>query len=221
MLSCFALRSFIASLAQSQGTVLTHGRRAALALYQRSVLVQGQRAAGGGPGAGDGDSSRSYIPRRALLYVPASSSRMLSKVAQIKADCVVLELEDGVALSAKAEARRNVREYLDALLEKGPHQCYELGVRINSVASGLLCDDIGEVAGAKHLPDAFMVPKVDSVDDLAVIYGAFRAAYGDERIKNSVNCSSDSQPNDHELWLLCIGDSIPRIDSQVLNKSYL
>lgn len=50
-----------------------------------TALVQGQRAALSAAGAcADGDSPRQYVPRRALLYVPASNPKMLSKVAQIK-----------------------------------------------------------------------------------------------------------------------------------------
>lgn len=49
-----------------------------------------------------------YVPRRALLYVPASNQKMLDKVPLMQADSVVLELEDGVALTAKADARQRV-----------------------------------------------------------------------------------------------------------------
>lgn len=53
----------------------------------------------------------------------------------------MLELEDGVALSAKALARRQATQTLDKLI--GQHlNCFELGLRVNSVASGLLEDDV-------------------------------------------------------------------------------
>lgn len=51
-------------------------------------------------------------------------------------------MEDGVAASAKAEARVNIRKYLDELPSKGIHKCLELGVRVNSVASQLIYDDV-------------------------------------------------------------------------------
>lgn len=59
--------------------------------------------------AGVRDAAK-YVPRRALLYVPASNQKMLDKVPMMQADSVVLELEDGVALTAKADARVRVRE---------------------------------------------------------------------------------------------------------------
>uniref|UniRef100_A0A914Z2V9 Citramalyl-CoA lyase, mitochondrial n=1 Tax=Panagrolaimus superbus TaxID=310955 RepID=A0A914Z2V9_9BILA len=128
---------------------------------------------------------KGYIPRRALLYVPGSNEKMLTKVPTIKVDSLVLELEDGVALTSKTIARHNIAKYLDNLESKGDHQCFELGVRINSVSSGLLLDDLKELSKAKQLPQAFMIPKVDSPEDLAAIWDAFRSTYGAERIQNS------------------------------------
>ena len=130
---------------------------------------------------------KGYIPRRALLYVPGSSEKMLAKVPTIKVDSLVLELEDGVALTSKAVARQNIAAYLDNLPSKGDHQCFELGVRINSISSGLLKDDLTELSKAKQLPQAFMIPKVDTPEDLATIWDAFRTTYGVERIQNSVS----------------------------------
>ncbi|KAH7702231.1 Protein C01G10.7 [Aphelenchoides avenae] len=127
-----------------------------------------------------------YIPRRAVLYVPGSEKRMLDKVPKIQADCVALELEDGVALSAKTEARINVREYFEGLSKDPSHECFELAVRINSVASGLLHDDLKELSKAEHLPQAFIIPKVDSPEELATIWDAFRTTYGADRISKSV-----------------------------------
>uniref|UniRef100_A0A0M3I1F5 Citramalyl-CoA lyase, mitochondrial n=2 Tax=Ascaris TaxID=6251 RepID=A0A0M3I1F5_ASCLU len=126
-----------------------------------------------------------YVPRRAVLYVPGSSEKMLKKVPQIQVDCLVLEMEDGVAASAKAEARVNIRKYLDELPSKGIHKCLELGVRVNSVASQLIYDDVKELAKSPNMPEAFMVPKVDSIEDLASIFDVFRSTYGDKRIASA------------------------------------
>ncbi|VDK46779.1 unnamed protein product [Anisakis simplex] len=126
-----------------------------------------------------------YVPRRAVLYVPGSSEKMLKKVPQIEVDCLVLEMEDGVAMSAKEEARLNIRKYLDELPAKGTHKCLELGVRVNSVASQLIYEDVKEVAKSENMPEAFMIPKVDSIEDLAAVFEAFRSAYGEKRISES------------------------------------
>uniref|UniRef100_A0A914WM41 Citramalyl-CoA lyase, mitochondrial n=1 Tax=Plectus sambesii TaxID=2011161 RepID=A0A914WM41_9BILA len=134
-------------------------------------------------GTGASSSNDKYVPRRALLYVPASNPKMLDKAPKLQVDCLVLELEDGVALTAKAEARQNIRKYLDNWPQQ--HACHEVGVRVNSVSSGLLADDVTELAKSSKLPDAFMVPKIDSVDDLNTVWKTFRSAYGDQRIRNT------------------------------------
>ncbi|KAK5969750.1 Citrate lyase subunit beta protein mitochondrial [Trichostrongylus colubriformis] len=125
-----------------------------------------------------------YVPRRALLYVPASNQKMLDKVPNIQADCVVLELEDGVAITSKEVARRQATQALDKLSGERL-RCFELGLRVNSVASGLLEDDVKEVCKAEHLPQAFMVPKVDSPEDVAAIYDVFKANYSAKRITDT------------------------------------
>uniref|UniRef100_A0A7E4W307 Citramalyl-CoA lyase, mitochondrial n=1 Tax=Panagrellus redivivus TaxID=6233 RepID=A0A7E4W307_PANRE len=128
---------------------------------------------------------KGFVPRRALLYVPGSSEKVLAKVPKIKVDSLVLELEDGCPLASKAQARTNIAAYLDDLPSKGDHACFELGVRVNSVSSGLLADDVKELSKAKHLPQVFLVPKVDDPDELAAIWDIFKTNYGAERIQNS------------------------------------
>ncbi|XP_047482350.1 citramalyl-CoA lyase, mitochondrial-like [Penaeus chinensis] len=48
-----------------------------------------------------GPEKRRYIPRRAVLYVPGSDERKLKKIPSLGADCIVMDCEDGVALSKK------------------------------------------------------------------------------------------------------------------------
>lgn len=48
-----------------------------------------------------GPENRRYIPRRAVLYVPGSDERKLKKIPSLGADCIVMDCEDGVALSKK------------------------------------------------------------------------------------------------------------------------
>ncbi|KAF7252761.1 Citramalyl-CoA lyase, mitochondrial, partial [Varanus komodoensis] len=45
--------------------------------------------------------SQSYIPRRAVLYVPADDERKIQKIPSLHVDCAVLDCEDGVALTRK------------------------------------------------------------------------------------------------------------------------
>ena len=46
-----------------------------------------------------------YRPRRTCLSVPASSAKMIEKAKSLPADEVFLDLEDAVAVDAKAQAR--------------------------------------------------------------------------------------------------------------------
>lgn len=47
-----------------------------------------------------------HIPRRALLYVPGDDKRKLRKALQVEADCIALDLEDGVAMNKKVQKIR-------------------------------------------------------------------------------------------------------------------
>ena len=40
-------------------------------------------------------------PRRSLLFVPADDKKKITKATNLKADCIVLECEDGVAMNQK------------------------------------------------------------------------------------------------------------------------
>jgi citrate lyase beta subunit len=92
--------------------------------------------------------------RRALLYVPGSDERKIQKAATLNADSVCLDLEDGVALNRKAEARviaaRLLRELDFGRSEKL--------ARLNAIGSGLEADDLAAVLPAH--PDGIVVPKV-------------------------------------------------------------
>ncbi|CDW53033.1 citrate lyase beta [Trichuris trichiura] len=105
------------------------------------------------------------VYRRAMMYVPASDERKLAKLPELKADCVVLDCEDGVAINRKREARSNVAK----LLSSADTKCgaKELGWRLNSVSSGLLEEDLREVGASGAIPQAVMLPKVNSVQDLS------------------------------------------------------
>ncbi|EFE33028.1 uncharacterized protein ARB_00115 [Trichophyton benhamiae CBS 112371] len=110
------------------------------------------------------------VLRRALLYVPGSSQRMLDKSRMLSVDCIAYDLEDSVTPSKKAEARRLVRAALDL---PSPAGVRERAVRINSVGSGLALADLTEVLTASQLKSpnlsTLVVPKVDSASDLTFI----------------------------------------------------
>jgi citrate lyase beta subunit len=96
--------------------------------------------------------------RRALLYMPGDDERKIRKAATLDVDCVCLDMEDGVALSRKAEARA----LIPAMLAELSFGRGERLVRINPVGSGMEADDL--IAGLEGRPDGIVIPKVESGD---------------------------------------------------------
>jgi citrate lyase beta subunit len=98
--------------------------------------------------------------RRALLYIPGDDRHKIEKALIFGADCICLDMEDGVAQNRKAEARRTVASALRDL----PFGTSEKLARINPVGSGLEKEDI-EAALRSH-PDGIIVPKTESLEQV-------------------------------------------------------
>ena len=90
---------------------------------------------------------------------------MLAKAAGLPADEIVVDLEDGVAAADKVAARDN----LAAARALGT-----LAVRINAVGTEWWKDDLAAAASA----DAIIVPKVESVDEVARVAERLRVGVG-------------------------------------------
>ncbi len=99
-------------------------------------------------------------PRRALLYVPGTSMKMMTKAASLGVDSVCLDLEDAVALAQKEEARHLVAQALSELDFGRTERC----VRINEAGSELAAADLKAIL--PNHPDAIILPKVSSPDAL-------------------------------------------------------
>ena len=102
-------------------------------------------------------------PRRSLLFMPGSNPRALEKARGLAADGLILDLEDSVAPEAKASAREQIAQ---AVAAKG-FGSREILIRTNGVDTPWWGDDVA--MAAKAAPDGILVPKVSSVDDLALI----------------------------------------------------
>lgn len=130
------------------------------------------------------------IIRRALLYVPGSSQRMLDKSRGIASvDTVAYDLEDSVTPGKKAEARANLRQLLEQPRVAGIR---EQAVRINSVDSGYALDDLTEVLKAPNL-DALVIPKVNSASDLHFVTDVIRHALP-QRHSSTPSSQNQEQP---------------------------
>ena len=114
----------------------------------------------------------SIRPRRSLLYMPGSNPRALDKARSLPADGLILDMEDSVAPDAKQLAR----EQIIAALADGGYGHRELMVRINALNTQWGLEDIAAISAAGTAPDAVLIPKIDTADDVNQAIAAFEAA---------------------------------------------
>lgn len=106
---------------------------------------------------------------RSVLFAPANRADLLAKLSRSGPDAAVMDIEDAVPGNAKAEARAVAREMTPELAAT------EMTVlaRVNALASEFFTDDL-TVLGPGI--DAVVVPKIESVDDVAAIAAALASA---------------------------------------------
>ena len=98
--------------------------------------------------------------RRALLYMPGDNWKMVTKSITLGVDSICMDMEDGTAVTKKAEARATIVRALQEL----DFGTSEKLARINSVGSGWEKDDIEAVL--PFHPDGIVIPKVESLDHI-------------------------------------------------------
>jgi citrate lyase subunit beta/citryl-CoA lyase len=98
---------------------------------------------------------------RTFLFAPGNHPRRVAKALSLGADAVILDLEDAVATSDKAAARKPVAEAL-----KGPRRCRGY-VRVNAPSTPFCYQDLVETLHDKV--DGVVLPKVESAADLHAI----------------------------------------------------
>ena len=99
-------------------------------------------------------------PRRSVLYMPGSNARALEKAKTLPADALILDLEDAVAPGAKELARKQVCEAVKA----GGFGPREVTIRVNGLKTPYGAADFAAALDAA--PDAILLPKVETPDDL-------------------------------------------------------
>jgi citrate lyase subunit beta/citryl-CoA lyase len=109
-------------------------------------------------------------PRRSVLYMPGSNARALEKARGLKADALILDLEDAVAADAKDVARKQVCESVAA---KGFGK-REIVIRANALSTPWGRDDLKAAAACS--PDAILFPKISSPEELKEIEDMLRGA---------------------------------------------
>jgi citrate lyase subunit beta/citryl-CoA lyase len=95
------------------------------------------------------------VKLRSLLFVPSDRPERMVKALGLEADALILDLEDSVAPTAKAEARRHVADFAATPREDGP----AIFVRINPIDSDDAAADIAALAGVAI--DGIVLPKAE------------------------------------------------------------
>jgi len=109
-------------------------------------------------------------PLRSVLYMPASNPRVLEKAKTLPADAVVFDLEDAVAPDNKVEAR----EQACAATQAGGYGRRQVVIRTNGMDTPWGRDDL--IAALRAGPDAVLVPKISSGDEVVSISQAMTKA---------------------------------------------
>ncbi|KAL6922667.1 hypothetical protein ACHAP8_009250 [Fusarium lateritium] len=136
--------------------------------------------------------------RRALLYVPGSSRKMLSKSSTFAVDSVIYDLEDSVTPELKELARSLVAEYIATnTAQRSGQGPEEVAVRINAVDTGLALQDVTRmmVEGGDNL-DTIVVPKVQSAADLRFVTDIIRHVAPQRSLFRPAMLESSQQPED-------------------------
>jgi|TARA_Y200000002_G_scaffold275823_1_gene230082 (S)-citramalyl-CoA lyase len=104
--------------------------------------------------------------RRSFIFTPGLTPSMFPKAIASGADMVCIELEDGIAIKDKNEARKNTIEALKSLEVKND---VELVVRINCQRTKFGLLDLEAFVSSGLKVKALMLPKVKTPDEITFI----------------------------------------------------
>ncbi len=104
--------------------------------------------------------------RRSFIFTPGLNPDMFPKAIASGADMVCIELEDGIAIKDKDEARKNTIEALKTLEVKSG---VELVVRVNCQRTKFGLLDLEAFISSKLKIKAIMLPKVKTPDEIKFI----------------------------------------------------
>ena len=104
--------------------------------------------------------------RRSFIFTPGLKPDMFPKAIESGADMVCIELEDGIAIKDKDEARKNTIDALKTLEVKSD---VELVVRVNCQRTQFGLLDLESFISSKINIRAIMLPKVKTPDEITFI----------------------------------------------------
>ncbi|HIC7214696.1 HpcH/HpaI aldolase/citrate lyase family protein [Burkholderia stabilis] len=100
---------------------------------------------------------------RSFLFVPATRPERIAKALDSAADCIVIDLEDAVAMDAKDAARAQLAQHLPLLT---PEQRARTVVRVNAVGTPWHDADIALLRDWAPQGVVVMLPKAEDADAL-------------------------------------------------------
>ena len=112
----------------------------------------------------DGMSEPKIQPRRNLLFVPGTRPDRFAKALAAGPDMVTIDLEDAVIPPQKDAARELALPLFD-----GAADGIERVVRINGVRTPFGLKDLLAIVEHPTPPDAVMLPKVESADEVRIV----------------------------------------------------
>jgi len=92
--------------------------------------------------------------------MPGDDRRKIEKSTTLGVDCICMDMEDGVAMARKADARAVIAQAMKELIFGESERC----IRINSIGSGFESFDLAAALSAE--PDTIVVPKVESAEQV-------------------------------------------------------
>jgi len=92
--------------------------------------------------------------------MPGDDRRKIEKSTTLGVDCICMDMEDGTAVSKKAEARAVITKAIKELDFGTSERC----IRINSIGSGFEKDDLASALATQ--PDAIVVPKIETAEQV-------------------------------------------------------
>ncbi|MGI9480066.1 MAG: HpcH/HpaI aldolase/citrate lyase family protein [Hyphomicrobiaceae bacterium] len=149
-------------------------------------------------------SVRQHRLRRTMLLTPGNQIGRLEKATQLDVDCVVFDLEDGVAPDDKPQAR----ETINTALAQFDFGFRERLVRVNAIGTPEFEADIEALAFDNV--DAVFVPKVERAAQLVQLDGILKGAEGRRGSGRVIDVVATIETPRGLLNALAIADAVSR-----------
>ncbi len=120
------------------------------------------------------------LPRRSVLFMPASNSRAVAKARTLNVDTIILDLEDSVL--ADKDHKQAARQALAKEVAQGGFGYREVLARVNAPDTPWFADDLSQLQDCPV--NGFVVPKTESGQQVLDV------------------CAAMDQSRGHRLWVM-------------------